>query len=100
LNLPTAYWQELVREWAAAPAPTLSTQYRLFVVGGDIMLPELLSLWQATPFRFIRLLNAYGPTEATITAAAFEITPRPAASASLHRVPIGRPLANREIYIL
>jgi amino acid adenylation domain-containing protein len=100
LNLPTAYWQELVREWAAAPAPTLSTQYRLFVVGGDIMLPELLSLWQATPFRFIRLLNAYGPTEATITAAAFEITPRPAASASLPRVPIGRPLANREIYIL
>ena len=100
LNLPTQYWQELVREWAAVPEPNLSTSQRLFVVGGDIMLPEALRLWQQTPGRSIRLVNAYGPTEATITASAFDIAPRHHESMTLHRVPIGRPLANREMYIL
>ena len=100
LNLPTGYWQELVREWAGVPEPDLGKQYRLFVVGGDTMLPEDLSLWQQTPLRSIRLINAYGPTEAAITATAFEIATRPAERVTLHRVPIGRPLANRELYIL
>ena len=48
VDLPTGYWQELVQEWAAGPEPVLSTQYRLFVVGGDTMLPEVLNLWQQT----------------------------------------------------
>ena len=100
VDLPTAYWQELVQEWAAEPEPVLSAQYRLFLVGGDTMLPEVLNLWQQTPLRSVRLINAYGPTEATITATAFETASRLGNSARLHRVPIGRPLANREIYIL
>jgi non-ribosomal peptide synthetase component F len=59
-----------------------------------------LKLWQQTPVNAVRLLNAYGPTEATITATAFELTPRLGESTTFHRIPIGRPLANREIYIL
>jgi amino acid adenylation domain-containing protein len=100
LNLPTGYWQELVQEWTAEPETALDVQYRLFVVGGDTMLPDALRLWNQTRLRSVRLLNAYGPTEATITATAFEIAPQLAEDASLHRVPIGRPLANREMYIL
>ncbi len=100
VDLPTGYWQELVQEWAAGPEPVLNTHYRLFLVGGDTMLPEVLNLWQQTPLRSVRLINAYGPTEATITATAFETTSRLGNNARLHRVPIGRPLANREIYIM
>ena len=100
VDLPTGYWQELVQEWAAEPEPAASAQYRLFLVGGDTMLPETLSLWQQTSLRSVRLINAYGPTEATITATAFEIARRPGEASKLHRVPIGRPLANRVIYIL
>ncbi len=100
VDLPTAYWQELVQEWAAGPEQVLSTQYRLFLVGGDTMLPEVLNLWQQTPLRSVRLINAYGPTEATITATAFETVPQIGETSRLHRVPIGHPLANREIYIL
>ena len=48
----------------------------------------------------IRLLNVYGPTETTITATAFELTPRLCENRTFQRIPIGRPLANREIYIL
>jgi amino acid adenylation domain-containing protein len=100
VDLPTGYWQELVQEWAAGEEPAFDTSYRLFLVGGDTMLPEVLGLWQKTPLRSIRLINAYGPTEATITATAFETTSRLGETTRLHRVPIGRPLANREIYIL
>jgi amino acid adenylation domain-containing protein len=100
LNLPTAYWQELAREWAGVPELVPNIQPRLFIVGGDTMLPDVLKLWQRTPVNSIRLFNAYGPTETTITAAAFEIAPRPGENTTDQRVPIGRPLANRAIYIL
>ena len=100
LNLPTGYWQELAREWASVPELASSIQPRLFVVGGDVMLPDVLNLWQRTPMSSVRLLNAYGPTETTITATVFEVTPRRCATATLQSIPIGRPLANRAIYIL
>ena len=100
VDLPTGYWQELVHEWAARPETDLNTQYRLFLIGGDAMSVEALDLWQRTPLRSVRLINAYGPTEATITATAFETASRSGEDSPLHRVPIGRPLANREIYIL
>jgi amino acid adenylation domain-containing protein len=100
LNLPTAYWQELAQEWADIPELVPNIQSRLFIVGGDTMSPEILKLWQRTPVNSIRLLNAYGPTETTITATAFEISPHPGESITDQRVPIGRPLANRAIYIL
>ena len=74
VDLPTGYWQELVQEWAAEPKPVVNAPYRLFLVGGDTMLPEALSLWQQTSLRSVRLINAYGPTEATITATAYETT--------------------------
>ena len=76
LNLPTGYWQELAREWADLSELVPNIQPRVFIVGGDTMLPEFLELWQRTPMRSIRLINAYGPTETTITATAFDITPR------------------------
>jgi amino acid adenylation domain-containing protein len=100
LNLPTAYWQELARKWAGVPELVPNIQPRLFIVGGDTMLPDILKLWQRTPVNSIRLLNAYGPTETTITATVFEIAPRPGENTTYQRVPIGRPLANRAIYIL
>ena len=100
LNLPTAYWQELAREWADVPELVPNIQPRLFVVGGEAMLPDVLNLWQRTPVNRIRLLNAYGPTETTITATLFEVDPRTVQNTIYQHVPIGRPLANRTIYIL
>jgi amino acid adenylation domain-containing protein len=100
LNIPTGYWGELVREWADVVELVPNIQPRVFIVGGDTMLPEVLDLWQRTPMSTIRLINAYGPTETTITATAFDIGPRLREHSTLQRIPIGRPLANREIYIL
>jgi amino acid adenylation domain-containing protein len=100
LNLPTAYWQELAREWACVPRLVPDIQPRLFIVGGDTMLPDVLKLWQQSPVNSIRLINAYGPTETTITATCYEIVPCPDGAPTYWRVPIGRPLAGRVIYIL
>jgi amino acid adenylation domain-containing protein len=100
LNLPTAYWQELARQWAGVAELVRHIQPRLCVVGGDTMSADALKLWQQTPLHSVRLLNAYGPTEATITATVFEIANRPGEHATDRRVPIGRPLANRAVYIL
>ena len=100
LNLSTAYWQELARDWAHLPALGSTGRLRLFVVGGDTLLPDALLRWQSTAFSSIRLVNAYGPTEATITATAFEVSPGLGEIARSERIPIGRPLANRMTYIL
>jgi amino acid adenylation domain-containing protein len=100
LNLPTTYWQELARQWANAPESAPNSQPKLVMVGGDTMLPDGLDLWQRTPVNSVRLLNAYGPTEATITATVCELTSRLFKKTTFQRIPIGRPLANREIYIL
>jgi amino acid adenylation domain-containing protein len=100
LNLPTAYWQELAREWVDVPPLVPNIRPRLFIVGGDTMSPDILKLWQKTPANSIRFLNAYGPTETTITATSYEIVPDRDETATDRHVPIGRPLAGRAIYIL
>jgi amino acid adenylation domain-containing protein len=100
VNIPPAYWHSWA-QWAAESAtedePT--PHLRLVIVGGDAMSAETLSLWRRTPMRGARLLNAYGPTETTITATTFEV-PQEGETAGLSRLPIGRPLANRKAYLL
>lgn len=100
LNLPTAYWQELAREWADVTEWVPDIQPRLFIIGGETMSPDVLRIWRRTPVRSARLLNAYGPTEATVTATVYDIVPGARDNSTHERVPIGRPLANRAIYIL
>jgi thioesterase domain-containing protein/acyl carrier protein len=100
LSLPTAYFQELARDWADRSAQDSACQPRLVSVGGDTLSPDAVLLWHRTPLKSIRLINAYGPTEATITATSFDVTPQLGETAQLERVPIGRPLANRTTYIL
>ncbi len=46
------------------------------------------------------MLNAYGPSETTITATTYDIPPGINGGAPAERVPIGRPLPNRSVYIL
>jgi amino acid adenylation domain-containing protein/non-ribosomal peptide synthase protein (TIGR01720 family) len=104
VNIPPAYWHQWT-QWMvqkggnADDAAEMPTQLRLVVIGGDTMLPETLSMWQQTPLHAARLLNAYGPTETTITATTSEVSPRDGV-APLIRLPIGRPLANRTAYLL
>ena len=98
-DLPTAYWDRWVQASAGcelAVPPSL----RLVIVGGEVVSAGSVRRWKASPLRSIRLVNGYGPTETTITASTFEITPRLADTAPLDRVPIGHPLAGRTMHVL
>ncbi|WP_344599016.1 AMP-binding protein, partial [Streptomyces violaceusniger] len=65
--------------------------FRSLVVGGDATSAELMDRW--APGR--RMVNAYGPTEATV--AATISAPLAAGSGT---PPIGRPLDNTRVYVL
>jgi amino acid adenylation domain-containing protein len=99
VNIQPAYWLQ----WAQAAmmkTPPVAQSLKLVIIGGDAILPEHIHLWSKTPMKGIRLLNAYGPTETTITASTFEILVDDDVLSDAFRVPIGKPLPNRWFYAL
>lgn len=96
ITLPTAFWHELVASMGADPRP-LPASLRLVVIGGEAVDPRRVAGWFDKMGERIRLVNTYGPTEATVVATAADLTP---AVASEARLPIGRPLANMSAYVL
>ncbi|GHC63222.1 amino acid adenylation domain-containing protein [Streptomyces cinnamoneus] len=64
---------------------------RSLIVGGDVLSPELVERWAGDR----RMVNAYGPTEATIMAT----TSMPLA-ADGGAPPIGRPIHNSRVFLL
>ncbi|MCX4775501.1 non-ribosomal peptide synthetase [Streptomyces sp. NBC_01264] len=87
LDLPTAYWHELTHALSAGIAE-LPSSVRTVVIGGEAALPERVAQWCAAvdPDR-VRLLNTYGPTEATVVATVADLSRHPGGP-----VPIGEPL--------
>lgn len=95
LDLPTAYWHTWVQELSDGSAlPALSI--RLVVVGGEKASAERFQTWQRKAGQ-IRWANTYGPTETTVIATAFEPSKGFYTDDGL---PIGRPIANTETYLL
>ena len=94
MNLSPAYWQQAVREWARAPQELAGTRLRLVILGGERLGAQAVQQWRELGLQGVRLLNAYGPTEATITATLGE------AGEEQEPITIGRPLAGRSVYIL
>ena len=95
---PTAYWQQL----AADPSVVaeLAKHLRLITVGGEAMPPAAAARWRKADGGRVRLVNAYGPTEAVITATAWEVPADFGAEDDSTRVPIGRPLPGRTARVL
>ena len=89
-DLPAAYWAQWVREQGDGPLPA-DLKLRLVLAGGEAMPPDAVRRWARSPLGRVALVNAYGPTEAVITAT----TSRPALPPDLDTTPIGLPLAGR-----
>jgi amino acid adenylation domain-containing protein len=94
LNLPSAYWQQAMGEWAQTPDALAGTRLRLVIAGGERLGRPGLRQWPRLGLAGTRLLNAYGPTETTITATLAEIR------TDDEWITIGRPLPGRTAYIL
>ncbi|WP_313930037.1 non-ribosomal peptide synthetase [Trichocoleus sp. FACHB-262] len=98
LNLPTAFWHQLVHALSTATL-TLPESLRLVMIGSEKALPDSVHLWKQYANSQIRLVNAYGPTETTVTATYCDIA-GPRAVPFDHEVPIGRSLPNVQLYVL
>ncbi|WP_248920520.1 non-ribosomal peptide synthetase [Pseudomonas entomophila] len=99
-NLSTAYWATIARDLAEGPAQALSS-LRLVICGGEAMAASAVQDWARALQRPITLLNAYGPTEAAVTATVHDCTPWLAAAGSAPAVlPIGQALGGRALYLV
>ena len=97
-NLPSSYWHELVDELSRTGA-TLPPLLRLIVIGSEKAAPAKLTEWHNLQIRKPHLINAYGPTEATITTTTYLCGKQQTETAS-RSVPVGRPIPNARIYLL
>ncbi|MEV6107793.1 amino acid adenylation domain-containing protein [Streptomyces sp. NPDC051940] len=91
LDLPTAFWHELVLHLVEERG-TLPPSVRLVVIGGEAVNPSRLADWRALDTGGIRLLNTYGCTETTLITHAVDLHGPFAPTAPADRVPIGHPL--------
>ncbi|MGH9499164.1 MAG: non-ribosomal peptide synthetase [Terriglobales bacterium] len=98
LDLPTAYWHEWVHEFSQLKR-VVPAGLRLVIVGGEKPSSQAYAKWLSSEAGSIRWINTYGPTETSVCVAAFE--PKYDAGASVpDNIPIGRALANVQIYLL
>src|SRR5207244_2346120 len=93
MDLTPVYWHDLLAELTRHPeANAHLSSVRLMIVGGEALNPDDVAQWLRTTSG-IRLVNAYGPTEATITSTIHDVPSEQEHLSSV--VAIGRPLANR-----
>jgi len=93
-NLPPAYWGEVAAAGGALPG------LRLMLVGADAMPSAAVRGWREAVDTPARLLNAYGPTEAVVTATAYEVGAGYPDAHAGPVVPIGGALPGRGAYVL
>ncbi len=87
----------LLREVVAAEPAVALPQLRWLLPTGEAMTPELCRSWFAR-YPTVPLLNAYGPAECADDVAYHTLQEPPPANELV--VPIGRPAANLQLYIL
>ncbi|MDR5782373.1 amino acid adenylation domain-containing protein [Caballeronia sp. LZ065] len=92
-RIPTAYWQQWLRE---PPAPESLAALRQITVGGEGLPGDALRQWRAGPLAHIPLDNLYGPTETTVACMAQRTGAQHTAQAI---VGIGKPYPSRTAYV-
>jgi amino acid adenylation domain-containing protein len=99
LDLPTAYWHQLT-EALPRERLQLAESLRLMIIGGERAVPDRVSQWQNLGGGRVRLLNTYGPTEATVVSTVGDLTGWESGAGARAEVPIGRPISNVQTYVL
>ncbi|MDI3287160.1 myxochelin non-ribosomal peptide synthetase MxcG [Polyangium sp. 15x6] len=90
LDLPTALWHEVA--YSLSTGASLPPSVRIVIIGGEAALPERVARFRRAVGHAVRLLNTYGPTEATVVATCATLCGDESAAESAEEVPIGTPL--------
>ncbi|HMV99592.1 MAG TPA: amino acid adenylation domain-containing protein, partial [Acidobacteriota bacterium] len=93
VKLTPTHLEMLNQELANAP---ISKKVGALIIGGEALSGETLTFWQ-THSPTTRLINEYGPTEATVGCCVYEVPPGQTISGP---VPIGKPIANMQMFVL
>ncbi|HIF42511.1 MAG TPA: amino acid adenylation domain-containing protein [Planctomycetes bacterium] len=96
IDFPTAYWNVITQGLDEAEG-RLPDTVRLIILGGERARTEHLAEWLRCVPDGPRILNTYGPTEATVVATSTELTAADLQDAELS---IGKPIRNARAYIL
>ncbi len=100
VDLTTAYWNMLAKDFANQGVRDYGALCQVHA-GGEAMPPESLVAWKAAGLEHVRLLNTYGPTEATVTVTTLDCAPYVDGSKAIPAtMPIGKVLPGRAIYLL
>ena len=100
VDITTAYWLLLVQDFARQGIRDYGVLRQLHA-GGEAMPPEGLNAWREAGLAHVKLLNTYGPTEATVTASILDCHPYVSGSKPLPlQMPIGTPLAGRALWVV
>ena len=100
VDLTTAYWSLLVQDFAQRGVKDYG-RLRQVHAGGEAMPPEVIGAWRRAGMQHIRLLNTYGPTEATVTAVVQDCAPFVNGELPLPvQMPIGEVLPGRQVHVL
>ncbi|MEM9486819.1 MAG: amino acid adenylation domain-containing protein, partial [Cyanobacteria bacterium P01_F01_bin.116] len=78
------------------PPETLADQSQALVIGGEALMGHQLTFWQ-THASNTRLINEYGPTETVVGCCVYETDETTDLTGA---IPIGRPIANTQLYVL
>jgi acyl-coenzyme A synthetase/AMP-(fatty) acid ligase len=97
LQLPTAYWREMIHAQSVRRAdPAALPDLRTVVIGGEAAFWEDVHVHREGGLRDAMLINSYGPTEAGITSTAFTVRQGGPPSGAL---PLGTALGHRELLL-
>lgn len=96
-DLPTAFWHKLCAELERVALPE---SLRLVIIGGERALPRWLTAWRQQVNPQIRLVNTYGPTEATVVATWCDLAGPQAVDTSTRLLPIGQAVDNLQVHVL
>ncbi|PMB23519.1 non-ribosomal peptide synthetase [Fischerella thermalis] len=74
----------------------IANKTRAFIIGGENLLAQSITFWQDVAPDTI-LVNEYGPTETVVGCCVYQV---PVGKHSSGSIPIGKPIANTQLYIL
>ncbi len=96
-TIPNAFFTQLATHLPADQRDTLAS-LKYLSVGGEALMYAVLQKWQEKFGTNTEIINVYGPTECTVLSSYYKVKDEVKESQS--SVPIGKPIANYEMYIV